>query len=417
MLRRKKSYNTSVRKGIIYLLTALIFLAGPSAYAQKLPRNLVADLLRVPAGKSIPAATRKVLAGLSAQQRTLLARQLSQANTRLAQQNLKTKTIQKRIYEASRPAVFRALPDANGPVNSYTGTVFEVDTDGEKEIFGAIPMHALKNEYKRAGFVPNEFTAIVEQEGSFHTVPARVEQISTSKMGDVALVKFRQEDESLLSPLPLAEGEVSFDQPLYAQGYACNLHSQALVRLSGNTSAGMLTTRIPAARAGERVGFCGSPLVNDKLELAAFHIGSVYETEASKEDAFFNVFGLSKPLNGDGGYAVPASFLRQMVDSYHHPGKAVVPVYLLDQEITRLPVDEYISRIEILDASHQVLWHKNTEQKVSLRPLETALLLFPQARWARLLIGKTYWQHDGYDWFVKNDNTLHRVVLVRLPER
>ena len=238
----------------------LVLLAGsPSVYAQKLPRNLLRNLLNTPAGQPIDAATRKVLVGLSASQRALLTTKLEQANAKLAQENLNTKLFQEKLFDNTRPAVFRALPASQGPRNSYTGTLFEVETDGKKEVFGAIPMHALKDEYGTKGLLSYKFTAVVEQNGNLHTIPAWIVQLSSSKMGDIALVKFREQDAASLSPLVLSNTELSYSQPLYTQGYACNLLSHTLARPSGQTSLGMLTTRLPAAREGDRAGFCGSP--------------------------------------------------------------------------------------------------------------------------------------------------------------
>ncbi len=392
-----------------------LLLAAPLSYGQKPPRGLVHRLLQVPAGKPIPSAVRQSLTRLSPEQLSRVAVQLERANQQLARQNEQIRQFQQQLFDATRPAVFRALPSANGPRNSFTGTVFHTTYQGKPEVYGLIPMHALADVYHSAGLLAPEFTALVEQDGTSVPVAARVVQLSSAKTGDVALVKFQEKDERHLTSLALADGVAAPQTRLYAQGFACNLPAQGVVHVTGQTSSGLLKTQIPAAHEGERAGFCGSALVNENHELAGVHIGSIYEGENAQEQVFFDTFGLEKPVSGDTGYSVPAPFIRHLVEAYHQPDKPVLSLYIRGQEITKLRVNEFISSVEILDANHQPLWHKDTQFKVTLRPLETALHFFPQARFIRLKIGRTYWQKKNNRWFVTDDTSLHRVVVSGIP--
>lgn len=398
------------------LLSGCLLGVSSFAYAQKTPREIVRALLKTPAGTPISAELRQSLSQLSPKQLSTVTAQLQRANAKLAQSNKKTRQFQQDLFSSTRAAIFRALPTATGPRNSYTGTLFEVENNGKQEIFGVIPMHALKAPDQTAGLLSYKFTAVVDVDGAPQRIPARVVQLSSSKTADVALVKFEEKDSALLSPLKLApNAPVTSGTRLYTQGYACNLPARALVTVTGTTSTGLLTTAIPAAHEGERLGFCGSALVNEAHELMGIHVGSMYVHD-TQESTFFNAFQLEKPHIGDTGYMAPVSFLYQLTQSYLHPGKAVIPVQVRGQEITRLRVNEYISRIELLDEHHQTIWQKDTDIKMSLRPVEQALLLFPQTRWIRLHVGRTHWQKNENGWYVADDKSLYRVVVSGVPE-
>lgn len=406
-----------MKKLLSFLLCIGLLTIAPSSYAQKTPRAIVRALLKTPAGTPISPQLRQSLAQLSPKQLSTVTAQLQRANAQLAQSNKKTRQFQQNLFSNIRSAIFRALPTANGPRNSYTGTLFELENNGKQEIFGVIPMHALRDPDQTAGLLSYKFTAVVDVDGTPQRIPARVVQLSSSKTADVALVKFEEKDSTLLSPLKLApNAPVSSGTRLYTEGYACNLPARALVTVTGTTSAGLLTTSIPAAHEGERLGFCGSALVNEEQELMGIHVGSMYIRD-EQESAFFDAFQLEKPHNnGDTGYMAPVSFLYQLTQSYLHPGKAVIPVTIRGQEITRLRVNEYISRIELLDEHHQPIWRKDTDIKMSLRPVEQALLLLPQARWIRFHVGRTHWQKNEKGWYVADDNSLYRVVVSGVPE-
>ena len=382
--------------GYSFLLVAL--LATPYAYGQKMPGRWMQSLQ---AAKNSPKQLQQVLT------------HIQQENLRLRIQNEQTRTFQTQLFQTVRPAVFRALPPkGQGAASTYTGTVFQTEYNGQPEIYGAIAMHTLKDTPHIKGLLSYKFTALVETEGRFKTIPAWVVQLSSSKMGDVALVKFRAEDQALLTPLLLAQEEPAADQPVYVAGYARNLFTRQALRADGHTSTGLLRTRIAAAQEGDRAGFCGSPLVNSQAELTAIHIGSTYQ-RTQPQTAFTQAFGITLPA-GDTGYAVPGWFLRSLVEAYHAPDKPVWPVLVNGTEITRLAPQEYIARTELLDANHRVLWQADTDVKMTLRPLETALSFFKEAKFIRLVIGKTHWQNENRKWVVANDDTPQRVVLIRL---
>lgn len=349
----------------------------------------------------------------SPQQLRVLLNKIQQENQRLRIQNAQTRSFQTQLFQTIRPSIFRALPSDQKIVNSYTGAIFQTEYEGKPEIYGVISMHALKDTPQAGGHLSQQFMALVEKEGDFVLIPAEVVQLSSSKMADVALVQFRPEDQKTLTPLVLENPDVPPTRQVYSAGYACNLFTRQSFPIAGNTSTGLLKTMIPAAHQGERSGFCGSPLVNEQAQLTAIHIGSNYGKAPTLDFAAGNP-GVITPVGADTGYATPAVYLQGLVEAYHHPDKPFWPLTFNGQEITRLTAQEYVVHAELLDKQQHVLWKADTNLKMTLHPLQVAFQTFPQARFVRLVIGKTHWKNDETEWVVVDDDTMHRVVLTKL---
>ncbi len=343
---------------------------------------------------------------------TLLHR-IQQENIRLQAQNEQIRSFQSALFQQVRPSIFRALPPQNQEaLNSFTGTIFQTQYQGQPEVYGVIAMHALKTTPREPGLLSYKFTAVIDRDGKSVQIPAWVVQLSSSKTADIALVKFRQQDQSLFKPLPLSSQEPVSLQPLYMAGYACNIFTRQTLAFDRHTSMGLLQTHIPAVQKTQRAGLCGSPVVNEQGELIGVHVGSHYG-QPSYQEMFFETFGLSKP-KGDTGYVAPASFLRNLVVSYHQANHKFWPIVLQGQEIARLTAQQYVIRAELLDADQHVIWYQNNLSKMSIRPLQTALQLFPQAHYVRLVIGQAHWQNEGQGWVIAQDETVHRVVFAKL---
>lgn len=386
----------------LFLLCLLgLVLSGQQAFGQKTPKSpkkALTAVLRPPKGK-IASLT----SGLTDKQLEKMILNLQRKNAALERQLAAQKAAQQKAYSAARKAVFRALgPKAQA--TTLSGTLFKTTYNGQEEIFGVVPMHVLRNEEHMVGSLSYKFTAGVLMDTTMRFIPAWVVQLSSSKTGDVALVKFRKQDEKFLSPLALHTQELTFPQQAYAQGFANNLLARQSFELIGTTSAGILTAQLPATRRGERAGFCGSPVVGENAQLYGVHIGSEYVADSPDEDAFFSAFQLNRPdvQDGDIGYVAPASFLQHLVAAYHQPKLKPIPVRVAGQEIAHLAVNEYISQIQLLDENYNVVWFKETDYKVSFSAVETVLRLFKNAAYIKLEIGRTHWAKDEQGWHIEN---------------
>ena len=285
------------------------------------------------------------------------------------------------IFDLSRPAAFRAPTPAN---NSFSGTIFKVQRNGKTEIFGAVAVHALLDEYLTPGSLGKNFQALVQMDEKITALPVEVVQLSSAKALDIALIKFRPQDEPLLRPLSLESASPSPGNFLYAQGFARNELLQEEIMLRPRTSSlGMRQASLSFSNMQARLGFCGSPVVNDKAELSGVFVGVGREPYI--------------------GFMASATHLDKLVQAYHNPGKALVEIKLQGKELLRLPVDEYVSQFELLDENQHLLWIGNTSQKMTTTPVEQALWKNPRTRYVRFTIGKTTWKEINGTWVVSTD--------------
>ncbi len=368
---------------MMYLLTSVLLAATPLC-AQK---NLKAL-------KSIGSLAEKASLQILEKRNLQLQKQLAQLQREhalLVAQNAKEQSYQTRLFDRAKRATFRAVPNEQFPASTFTGTVFEVLHNGRKEVFGAVAMHILQDVTNTPGMLDKDFSVVIVRGNRFRTLPARVVQLSSSAMGDIALVKFRPEDERLFQPLSLEEISLSFPAQGYAQGYACNLLSKQTFPIVGNTSIGMLKSHLPAAEKGKRAGFCGSPVFTTDFKFAGIHVGSSYKDNT--------------------GYIAPLSVLQNLVDSYHTPNTQPQVLLLAGKEIGRLAIDEHAIRIEFLDADYQVIWEKNTKYKFSLTEAEQKIQQLHNVSFIRLHLRKSYWHMDKHGSHLLENSSSPRVIV------
>lgn len=367
-----------------YIICGVALVGTLPLYAQLKPTKSLAAMTRK-AGSKIAVSKRAAAQASIQRYQQLLAEveRLKQEDARLQMQLAQQNQLQARIFDHTQRAIFRALPTTQGPVNSFTGTVFQIEHNGKKEIFGVIAAHTLQDGTESPALVSKHFTALVVKDGEPIEIPAQVVQVSSPSMADLALVKFRPVDEALFDPMELTEQDLTFPMQVYSQGYACNLLSRQAFQITSTTSTGVGTGHIPAAREGDRAGFCGSPLVNEQEKLAGIHIGSSYKTST--------------------GYMAPAARLRELVENYHNEDATPVSIKLAGREIAQLAVNDYIKSIELLDAKNRVLWRDDMYFKFSLRRTEEELARNSDVAFIRLTVGQVRWAQEGYSHFLESD--------------
>ncbi len=341
--------------------------------------------------------TRLLSAGI--QTHEALARRISeleQKNAQLAVQNQLERAYQSQLFDRARRAVFRAFPYESSSGHAFTGTIIKHNYKGHEEIFGIVATHALQGVPYSAGlFLNKEFQAVYVHGNVAHTIPAKVVQFSPFSMRDLALVKFDPEFEILFDPIPLEDFALKLPAQGYSQGYACNILSKQTFPIVGMTSVGTLTSRLPAAELGQRSGLCGAPVFTKDFRLAGIHIGSSYTTNT--------------------GYIAPLSTIKSLIQAYHAADTQPILLSIGGREIGRLAVNEFVSRIEILDASYRTLWKEDTKAKFSLGAAEEELTRHPQAAYIRLTIGKSVWEQDAKGSYILDDNSHPRLLITPVP--
>ncbi len=259
----------------------------------------------------------------------------------------------------------------------YSVTVFKTRYQGQEEIFGVLPSHALPNDFShRYDSVGKEFQVLVKQaDGTEKPLHAQVVQISPQSMLDISLVKFDPQEEHLLVPLRLADTPAQLHEILFSYGFAAG-HETFITRNVNSQS--FLSVRTNQAIEGAREGFCGSPLLDMNGDIKAIHTGTK-ELGHAQEDVSFGTH---------------VTFIRKLVEAYHNGGQADYDLVLDGQTLANLQVDEYISAFYLYDENGKKLLQHNVEDKFSQTVLLKALRQHPQARYLQLTSRKAQWNEE-----------------------
>ena len=279
---------------------------------------------------------------------------------------------------------FRVRPAGNINKNFVSGTLFQMEYDGKKEIYGVIPAHALADSSWWSLDVPGRyFTADVfdAQAHRFVSVPAEVVQLSAPEFLDVALVKFHPEDEKLLSALPLrtsmpAWGSTSFQMQGFAGGEVVYIPERNLV---GMTPFSVRTT-MPYPREKRR-GLCGSLVIGENF--IGIHTGSTLGNFGKGEDI---------------GYVTPGWAFAKLVEAYHHDGQAKIPIEIDGKTLVELNIDEYISEIVFLDQDKNEIRYEIIEAHFPYKRLKEKIEVY-RPTYLEITVERVHWD-EKYAYFV-----------------
>ena len=122
---------------------------------------------------------------------------------------------------------------------------------------------------------------------------------------------------------------------------------------------------------------CGSPVLNEREELIGIHIGS-----------------FSKTQENEYSFVTPASYLKILVEAYHHGGQAAVPFYIDTKRWLHLNIDEYITYSALYNSFGKVEWEKNVSYRFSHRELQKALLEHPDATLLKIETQRIKWSAE-----------------------
>jgi len=311
---------------------------------------------------------------------------LERSVANLKEENLRLKQMLSSVETNFSPllrSTFQARQTGVDRTNFFSGTVFKTVYNGEKEIYGVVAAHSIADSPSELA-LHRHFTADVYANGKFVSVEAEVVQVGAPSLLDVALVKFRPEDEVLFRPLEISEVPVRFGALLESQGFAGNSSVNIPGRYTLDVTPVSLRTTMPFAR-DERPGLCGSAVVDADNRLVGIHTGSSYGRFSEQDDV---------------GFATNAKFLNTLVEAYHNGGEAVFPFSLNGQKIVDLNVDEYISYVTLQDASGKNVWQKGFDSKFSYSKVKEALEIYAP-RYIQLTVRRAHWDETHPDVLVE----------------
>ncbi|MBR4356256.1 MAG: hypothetical protein IKP96_06830 [Elusimicrobiaceae bacterium] len=272
--------------------------------------------------------------------------------------------------------VVQARETTKQPTNLYSGTVFQMEYNGHKEVYIAVAAHALVSDSQ---VLHKRFTIDVYiGEGKYKSVEVEIVQVSAPSMLDIAIGKILEGGEELV-PFAISHTPLTAGQEAVSYGFA----GQKMVIVPNRSFLSetplCVRTTMPYPRT-DRPGLCGSALVDEETgELLGVHTGSSYETK--------------KPEQEDVGHATKASLLEVLVDAFHHGGEGTFPLVLGGQKVLDMPVDGYISEIRLLNDAGKPLWRRGFESKFAYDQVnEQISRLSP--RYIELTVRRVLWEGD-----------------------
>lgn len=278
--------------------------------------------------------------------------------------------------------IFQAVSEGETNIR-FSGTVFAVNYNGKREIYGAISTHIVLNEENDYLGVGRLFIAIVYHNGKPVRIPVQIVAVAPTSTLDIALVKFPESAEAFLKPLDI--GNTQEGDTLYSIGFAKAKfqyipNRQVLANLPFSIRT---TLSLPN---NQRSGLCGCPLLNAKNELVGIHSGSF---SYQKENYSF---------------ATPARYLRDLVAAYHDPENAKIAFYIDDHIVIPIRFYEYPTSVTLLDEAGQFLAKQEITYRYSRDKVSALLKQYPQAKFLQMATKPLHWTPRGrallmtYDW-------------------
>ena len=358
VFQRINPYNKSMNKKIIVFLS--FWILGTMSYAQKFPVRFSKPAFPIlPGHVNMTALQKSILISIR--------NSASTPSTQLAQAVANADIVK---------SVFRVYPQGQTEGHALSGFIFKTIYNGKEEIFGAIAQHAVPL-HNGNGNIGLSFTARVMQNDQVVDVPAKIVQMSAPSMPDVALIKFRPEDEQLLTPLTLAEQESVRGELLHTVGFGNgNLMFLSNTPLLENS---LISLRFPMKgnNMSEWLGLCGSPVLNSTGEV----VGTVTGAAPRKANSSYHI-----------GYATRNLYLKSLVAAYHGDvDKASFPFILGGDKIVDLRPDEFVALIALMDENGQIIFYQGTDYKFSYSAVMEHL---PKARYIGLDINHVFWKDN-----------------------
>ena len=286
-------------------------------------------------------------------------------------------------------STFQARQTGLYNTNFFSGFVFKIDYNGQEEIYGVVAAHAISKRVRDYS-LRREFTVDVysPEERGFVSVWAKIVQTSAPGLLDIALVKFNPKDEKLFIPLQISTQEVRPGDKLSSHGFSgmqvMNIPDRQMLQATPFS----LRTTMPWPRL-DRMGLCGSPVLNQYNGLVGIHTGSVYGRFGEQDDV---------------GYATHAKFLRTLVEAYHNNGQASFPFEIDGQKIMDLDVNEDIYHVKLLDERNKTLYKRDYIGKFAYREFKESIEAV-RPRYAEILTRQVRWAGKNEEFLMEGSNT------------
>lgn len=301
------------------------------------------------------------------------------------------KTLSNVLHSRALASSARTTPQKDGhifiarvdkdPDMRFSGTVFEVEYNGEKEVYGAIATHAITSDPNDPFGVMRHFKATVYLPGQPNPQYLEAEIVASFPVRtlDISLVKFSKTAEKLLTPYPL--GHIGQEKTLQSVGYTHWGFSFLPERKILKRTPYSIHTSMPLSHT-KRIGMCGSALLNSKAELVGIHTGSMDPLSSSKNQQTVS-------------FVAPASYLHYLVEAYHNGGKIQFPFYIAPHHFIPLDINEYATFLRLEDANGTPLTREAIPFHFPHQHFKNLLKQYPQAKFLKLTTQQITWTKDA----------------------
>ncbi len=267
----------------------------------------------------------------------------------------------------------------------YSVTVIKTNYKGKEEIFGVIATHVLPMDdlHDDISLKPSFEVSVKLADGTETLLPAKVVQVSPQSMLDITLVKFNPKDEHLFRPLEISNKISVEGEALFGYGYGIGIARLILNRILQKNSLISMRTNVIDISEEERMGFCGSPILDMNGQVRAIHTGT----------------------KDGSSYGTHARFINNLVQAYYENGESMYDLILDGHVLTKLNVDEYIPAFVVLDENSNILFKeygRHAMQKFSESKLRAAMAL-PHASTLVLYSQRTMWDEIGGNTFLSEE--------------
>ncbi|WP_428049155.1 hypothetical protein [Candidatus Avelusimicrobium caledoniensis] len=282
---------------------------------------------------------------------------------RLSAGALNQETILRGVFQARETTVNRT--------NLFSGTVFQATHNGVPETYVAVAAHALES----GRFVLGKtFTAdIYAGDGTFKAVPVEIIQVSAPSMLDVAIGKVLEGAEEL-RPFEISRRPFSNGDKAVSYGFAGQKFVAIENRMFSSKTPLCIRTTMPYPR-NDRMGLCGSALLDEAGQLIGIHTGSTYGKYGEADDV---------------GHATDVRLLEVLVEAAYHDGVGTFPLILGGQKVLDMPVDGYISYVRLFNENKKQLWQRGFESKFAYDQVNAMIEKF-SPRYIELTTRRVHW--------------------------
>ena len=202
------------------------------------------------------------------------------------------------------------------------GTAFFIEEEyqGKKYLWGVTAAHMV--DYVG----PDIHLRLSLDVGLSYDIPVTVVAKGNTGMADIAIFKINEDVSDLVLPFTLAKREPKPNEVLRSYGFFEGDFHVVPNRKVLQSTPGRIVTSFEFGNH-ERAGACGGPLINEQNELVGIHCGS----SRSKQES----------------YAVPISFLKDLLEAAHHNGIKERDLVLNGRTIGKINIDEYIYSVSV----------------------------------------------------------------------